>query len=182
MIYVFLATGFEECEALGIIDTCRRAGLEVNIVSTTGEQVVRSAHNVGICADTLFGDNDYSNATMLVLPGGMPGSTNLYDFAPLRELIVQHAEAGKPFAAICAAPLVLGRLGILKGKRCTCYPSFENELLGATPTGNIVEVDGDILTGKGPVAAYHLGYAIIEYFKGAEVAKQVADGMLVTRL
>ena len=180
MIYVFLATGFEECEALGMIDTCRRAGLEVNIVSTTGEFIVRSAHGVGICADTLFEDNDYSNATMLALPGGMPGATNLYAYAPLRELIIEHAKAGKALAAICAAPLVLGRLGLLKGKKITCYPGFEGELVGATPTGKLVEVDGNILTGKGPVAAYLLGYAIIEHFKGYEIAKQVADGMLVT--
>ena len=180
MIYVFLATGFEECEALGMIDTCRRAGLEVNIVSTTGEFIVRSSHGVGICADTLYEDNDYSNATMLALPGGMPGATNLYAYAPLRELIIEHAKAGKALAAICAAPLVLGRLGLLKGKKATCYPGFEGELAGATPTGKLVEVDGNILTGKGPAAAYFLGYAIIEHFKGYEVAKQVADGMLVT--
>ena len=182
MIYLFLATGFEECEALGMVDTCRRAGLEVNIVSTTGEAVVRSAHGVGICADSLFEDNDYSNATMLALPGGMPGATNLYAYAPLRELIIQHAKAGKALAAICAAPLVLGRLGLLAGKKCTCYPGFEGELTGATITGKLVEVDGNILTGKGPAAAYFLGYAIIEFFKGHEVAKLVADGMLVAGL
>ena len=180
MIYLFLATGFEECEALGIVDTCRRAGLEVNIVSITGELVVRSAHGVGICAATLFEENDYTNATMLALPGGIPGATNLYAYAPLRELLIEHAKAGKALAAICAAPLVLGLLGLLKGKKATCYPGFEDKLIGATPTGKMVEVDGNILTGKGPAAAYFLGYAIIEHFKGHEVAKQVADGMLVT--
>ena len=133
MIYLFLATGFEECEALGIVDTCRRAGLEVNIVSITGELVVRSAHGVGICADTLFEDNDYTNATMLALPGGIPGATNLYAYAPLRELLIEHAKAGKALAAICAAPLVLGLLGLLKGKKATCYPGFEDKLIGATP-------------------------------------------------
>lgn len=179
MIYLFLATGFEECEALGTVDTCRRAGLEVNIVSTTGEPVVRSAHGVGICADSLFQDNDYSNATMLVLPGGMPGATNLYAYAPLRELLVEHAKQGKALAAICAAPLVLGRLGLLKGKKATCYPGFEGELAGATPTGELVETDGNVITGKGPAAAYLMGYAIIDYFKGHDMASQVAQGMLV---
>ena len=180
MIYLFLATGFEECEALGMVDTCRRAGLQVNIVSTTGEMVVRSAHGVAICADSLFEDNDYSNASMLALPGGMPGATNLYAYAPLRELILEHAKAGKALAAICAAPLVLGRLRLLSGKKATCYPGFESELTGATTTGKLVEVDGNSLPGKGPAAAYFLGYAIIEFFKGHEAAKQVAEGMLVT--
>lgn len=162
-----------------MVDTCRRAGLEVNIVSTTGELVVRSAHGVGICADTFFEENDYSDATLLALPGGMPGATNLYAYAPLRELLLEHAKAGKALAAICAAPLVLGRLGLLNGKKATCYPGFEGELVGATTTGKLVEVDGNILTGKGPAAAYYLGYAIIEYFKGHDCAKQVAEGMLV---
>ena len=183
MIYEFLAPGFEECEALGILDSVRRAGLDICTVSlgdTDDQLAVEGAHGVKIVADRLFIDCDgFSDAEMIVLPGGMPGAVNLFEFKPLCELIKMHHEAGKALAAICAAPFVLGRLGVLQGKRATCYPGFENELAGATPTGNMVEVDGEILTGKGPAAAYQLGYAIIEYFKGKDAAYQVAKGMLM---
>jgi len=178
MIYLFLATGFEECEALGTVDTCRRAGLELKTVSITGENIVKGAHGVGILADTLFEDENFADAEMLVLPGGMPGATNLYGFAPLRELILDHDSKGKALAAICAAPLVYGRLGLLDGKKATCYPGFEGELKGAVTTGNLVEVDGRFITAKGPAAAYNLGFAIITFFKGEEAADNVAKGML----
>ena len=122
MIYVFLATGFEEVEAVAPIDVCRRAGLEVTTVSITNELTVMGAHGVGFVADTLFADNDYSDADMLFLPGGMPGSTNLDAHEGLRQVILAHNKAGKALAAICAAPLVFGNLGLSKGKKMTCYP------------------------------------------------------------
>ena len=112
MIYVFLATGFEEVEALGPIDVCRRAGLKVKTVSVTDEQVVTGAHGIGIVADSMFDDNDYSDAEMLFLPGGLPGSTNLDAHEGLRRVVLAHSEAGKALAAICAAPLVYGNLGL----------------------------------------------------------------------
>ena len=115
MIYTFLATGFEEVEALGPIDVCRRAGLEVKTVSITDELTVVGAHGVGIVADSLFADNDYADADLLFLPGGMPGATNLDAHAGLRKVILAHHEAGKALAAICAAPLVYGNLGLTQG-------------------------------------------------------------------
>lgn len=183
MIYEFLAPGFEECEALGVLDCVRRAGLPITTVSIKqpeSDLLVEGSHGVNIQADKLFSDcDDFSDADMLFLPGGLPGATNLYDFSPLRELLLRHHAEGKAIAAICAAPMVIGRLGILKGRKATCYPGFETELQGATPTGALVEVDGEILTGKGPAAAYYLGYAVIEYFLGKEKADEIARGMLV---
>ena len=112
MIYAFLADGFEDVEALGVIDVCRRAALEVKTVSIMPTEVVESAHGVKIIADSLFDDNEYSDASMLFLPGGMPGASNLDAHEGLRKVILAHNEAGKPLAAICAAPLVYGRLGL----------------------------------------------------------------------
>ena len=178
MIYVFLATGFEEVEALGPIDVCRRAGLKVKTVSVTDEQVVTGAHGIGIVADSMFDDNDYSDAEMLFLPGGLPGSTNLDAHEGLRRVVLAHSEAGKALAAICAAPLVYGNLGLAGGKKMTCYPGFEKYLVGAEYTAALVERDGLMFTGKGPAAALALGYAIVEHFCGAKVAEGLKQGMM----
>ena len=120
MIYVFLATGFEDIEAIAPVDIIRRAGLKVQTVSITGERIVTSAHGGGIVADLLLSEVDYSKAEMLVLPGGLPGSTNLDACKLLTDAIKRHYEAGGAIAAICAAPLVFGHLGLLKGRRATC--------------------------------------------------------------
>ena len=178
MIYVFLATGFEEVEALAPIDVCRRAGLEVKTVSITDDLAVVGAHGVPVVADSLFDDNDYSDADMLFLPGGMPGSTNLDAHEGLRQVILAHNKAGKALAAICAAPLVYGNLGLAQGKKMTCYPGFEKFLAGATYTAALVERDGLMFTGKGPAAALALGYMIVEHFCGKDVADQLRQGMM----
>lgn len=178
MIYVFLATGFEEVEAIGPIDVCRRAGLDVKTVSITGEQTVQGAHGIPVVADSLFDDNNYSDATLLFLPGGLPGATNLDAHEGLRKVILAHHEAGKPLAAICAAPLVYGNLGLAEGKKMTCYPGFEQYLTGATYTAALVERDGLMFTGKGPAAALALGYVLVEHFCGADVAEQLKQGMM----
>lgn len=178
MIYVFLATGFEEVEALGPIDVCRRAGLKVKTVSVTDEQVVTGAHGIGIVADSMFAENDYSDAEMLFLPGGLPGATNLDAHEGLRRVVLAHSEAGKALAAICAAPLVYGNLGLADGKKMTCYPGFEKYLVGAEYTAALVERDGLMFTGKGPAAALALGYAIVEHFCGEEVVEGLKQGMM----
>lgn len=182
MIYVFLATGFEDIEALAPVDIMRRAGLEVQTVSITGEQIVTSAHGVGIVADMLLSDVDFPKAEMLVLPGGLPGSTNLDACKPLTQAIVRHFEAGGAIAAICAAPLVFGHLGLLQGRRATCYPGVESELKGATYTSAIVEQDSNIITGKGPGAAFEFGYTIVEYFRGQSVSQILREGMIYEEL
>ena len=181
-IYVFLATGFETVEALGAIDVFRRAGLPVQMVSVTGEQVVMSAHGVGIVADTLFDDVDFSDAAMLYLPGGMPGASNLQAHKGLTQLIQKCYDSGLPLAAICAAPMVYGQMGLLDGLDATCYPGFEQMLTGANPTGELVVRDGQFFLGKGPAAVLELSYAIVEYFCGADKAAEISAGMLYNEL
>lgn len=178
MIYTFLATGFEDIEALAPVDIMRRAGLDVETVSITGEQVVVSAHGVGVVADRLLSEIDFQGAELLFLPGGLPGATNLDACEPLREGLRRHYERGGLIAAICAAPLVLGHLGLLDGCRATCYPGFETELGQARYTAALVEQDGQFLTGKGPGAAFALGYAIVERLVGGGVAEQLREGMM----
>lgn len=181
-IYAFLADGFEDVEALAVIDVCRRANLDVKTVSIMPTEVVESAHGVKMIADSLFADNDYSDADMLFLPGGMPGASNLDAHEGLRNAIMQHHKADKPLAAICAAPLVYGNLGLAQGKNMTCYPGFEKFLSGANYTASLVEVDGKMLTGKGPAAALALGYAIVTYFCGEEQADALRAGMMYNDL
>ena len=182
MIYVFLATGFEDIEAIAPVDIMRRAGLQVQTVSITGENVVTSAHGVGITADMLLPEVDFSQAEMLVLPGGLPGSTNLDACKPLTEAIKRHFETGGAIAAICAAPLVFGHLGLLQGRRATCYPGVEGELRGATHTAAIVEQDGNIITGKGPAAAFEFGYTIVDFFLGEGASMPLRQGMIYKEL
>ena len=182
MIYFFLATGFEDIEALAPLDILRRAGLEVETVSVTGNEVVMSAHGVGVVADTLIEAIDFDDADMIVLPGGMPGASNLDACEELRQGIFSHYQAGKPLAAICAAPLVYGHLGILQGRRATCYPGFESELKGAQYTAALVEQDGPFTTGRGPAAAMEFGYTLAERFVGKEAVQALRDGMIYSQL
>ena len=130
-IYVFLAEGFEEVEALTPVDVLRRAGLPVKTVSVTGVLTVNGAHGVPVVADMVFEEVKEEDAEMIVLPGGLPGATNLDAHEGLGKLIMTFAEAGRPLSAICAAPLVYGKRGLLKGKKVTCYPGFEKYLEGA---------------------------------------------------
>jgi len=178
-IAVHLAEGFEEIEAVSIIDVLRRAGLEVTIVSVTGQPEVKGSHRISITADQLFEDVDYDLIDMLVLPGGMPGSKNLKEHIGLAEQIVNFNDNGKPLGAICAAPLVLGNLGILKDIKATCYPGFEGELHGAITTGNDVELSGSVITGKGAGVAIDFALKIVEMYKGEAEAKELARKMVV---
>ncbi len=178
MTYLFFATGTEEVEALATVDILRRAGVDVQIVSITGQRMVVGAHGIRVEADILLDEVDARKADLLILPGGLPGATNLADCAPLNDLLRQHIAADRPVAAICAAPLVLGRLGLLQGKRATCYPGFESELQGATYTASLVEQDGLFITGKGPAAVFEFGYAIVERIKDKATADTLRNGML----
>ncbi|CAK7071859.1 MAG: Protein/nucleic acid deglycase 3 [Parabacteroides sp.] len=177
--FVFLATGFEEMEAIGTVDILRRGGIEAKTVSITNEQKVCGAHGVEITADLLFADADFTEADALILPGGMPGSNNLNACEPLKEALLQQYRQGKIVAAICAAPLVLGGLGLLKGRKATCYPSFEATLIGATATGEAVEKDGNVITGKGPGLVMEFALALVAAIKGDAVTEEVAAGLLI---
>ena len=127
-------------------------------------------------------DVDFDDAEMIVLPGGLPGSTNLDACEDLRAGIKELYDAGKPLAAICAAPMVYGHMGLLKGLKATCYPGMESNLEGATYTGALIEKDGQFITGKGPAAAFEFGYAIAEHFLGKEKVQPLRDGMIYSEL
>ncbi len=182
--YVFLATGFEDIEALIPVDIWRRGGIEVTTVSVTGQPTVTSAHGVQMVADACFDDCDFTDADLLFLPGGMPGATNLRAHQPLCELLKKQAAAGKAVAAICASPaVVLAPLGLLDGRAATCYPGFEQHMGHAHYTGELVTTDGNITTGEGPAAAFPFGYRLLEQMLGnREVVDSLAEGMRYTHL
>jgi 4-methyl-5(b-hydroxyethyl)-thiazole monophosphate biosynthesis len=178
-IAVHLAEGFEEIEAISIIDVLRRADFNVSVISVTGKNEVTSKQNVTVAADQLFENVDYEKIDMIVLPGGMPGAKNLKEHKALGEKILSFYKSGKPLGAICAAPIVFGNLGILENKNATCFPGFEDELKGANLTGNDVEVDGKIITGKGAGVAILFALKIVEFIKGKESADELGKRMVV---
>jgi 4-methyl-5(b-hydroxyethyl)-thiazole monophosphate biosynthesis len=172
MVYLFLANGFEEVEALAPLDLLRRAGVAVTTVGIGGEQIT-GAHGITVQAD--IPDTMYADARpeMIILPGGMPGSKNL-DASRIVDMALKAAVRSDAYiAAICAAPFILGKRGILKGKRATCYPGFESELTGATLCADKVVVDGRIVTAAGMGVAVDFGLALVEQLKD----KTVADGL-----
>ena len=171
MNYIFLDNGFEEIEAITTIDLLRRANIALTIVSVTGAELVLGAHNITVKVDKLFADVEFDNAEMLILPGG---ATKLYECKPLCDLLVSHNNEDKLIDAICAAPSVLGRLGILQGKQATCYPGFE-EFLGESYIDGLVVESKNILTAKGPGLSSDFAFCIIEKLVGSEVADQVYD-------
>ncbi len=180
-IAVHLAEGFEEIEAVSIIDVLRRAEFEVLIVSITETIEVTGSHGIKIFADKLFSNVDYELLDMIVLPGGMPGATNLNEHIGLREQILNFNESKKYLAAICAAPLVFGNLGILKDKEATCYPGFENQLHGAIATGENIDVAENIITGKGAGVAIDFALKIVELLKGKKFAEELGKKMIVIK-
>ena len=171
MNYLFLDNGFEEIEAITTIDLLRRANIALTTVSITGKPMVLGAHNIAVEADGLFENVDFDDAEMLILPGGQ---THLDKHNGLCELLLHHNEQGKTIAAICAAPSVLGKLGILKGKQATCYPGYEN-FLGESYVGGLVVESKNIITAKGPGLAADFAFCIIEKLKGSDIADQVYD-------
>lgn len=176
--YIFLAPGFEEIEALTVLDVMRRAGMDVKTVSITDERNVAGAHGVTVTADLLYSETDFITPEWLILPGGMPGATNLSKFAPLNTLLVNQAQSGK-IAAICASPgVVLGPLGILDGKEATCYPGFEKLMPDAIHRDTQVIALDRIITANGPSAALRFALAIVANSMGESVAQEVGSGML----
>ncbi len=175
MIYTLLADGFEEVEALCPVDVLRRAGLTVKTVGITGKTVTGS-HGITVTADLLP-----SEATepieLLFLPGGMPGSSNLDASAEVDALISRAVAEDAKIAAICAAPFVLGVRGLLNGRRATCYPGFEDRLLGATYTKSAVEVDGNFITGIGMGAALDFALRLVEILKDKDTAEAIRAGV-----
>jgi 4-methyl-5(b-hydroxyethyl)-thiazole monophosphate biosynthesis len=178
-VFIFLADGFEETEAVATIDILRRGGLEVITVSISEKNVVTGAHHIPILADQLFTETDVSAGEALVLPGGMPGASNLNNCPELKNHLIQYATEGKKIAAICAAPLVLGGLDLLQGKKATAYPGFESTLKGAEFEKKPVVKDGNIITGQGPGFVFDFALAIVEELQGKAKAEEVATGLLL---
>ncbi len=171
MNYIFLDNGFEEIEAVTTIDLLRRAGIKLTTVSITGNPMVLGAHNIAVRADGLMDDIDFSDAEMLILPGGQ---SHLGDCVALCELLQKHNDENKLIAAICAAPTVLAKLGILDGKQATCYPSCK-QVLGESHVGGLVVESKNIITAKGPGLSADFAFCIIEKLAGAEVADSVYE-------
>lgn len=178
MVYVFLATGFEELEALTVVDLLRRADIQVKTVSIMEDKLVYGSKGVGIEADILFKEGSFDTCSMLILPGGMPGTTNLCNHKELCEELRIFNENGKAIAAICAAPMVLGRAGILQGHKATIYDGMEEELTGAQYVDDDVVVSGNVITSKGPGTAMNFALSIIEYIKGGKMAEEIAGELL----
>lgn len=182
-VYEFIANGFEEVEALAPVDILRRGGVDIKTVSMTGSEYVESSHGVTIKANLLWEDADLSDADMLLLPGGMPGSTNLNAHEGLREALKKHHTEGKRIGAICAAPMVLAQCGILDNKKATCSPGFEQYFNASTTyTGELVQEDGNVITGEGPAASFPYAYRILSYFIGEEAVKDLQTKMQYAHL
>ena len=176
MIIVLLADGFEEIEALTPVDMLRRAGLDVKTVGVTSKISVGS-HAIPVICDISPDEVPLDKVTMAIFPGGMPGSLNL-DASPFTDKVIAAVnQNGGRFAAICAAPLVLGRRKILNGKRATCYPGFENELIGASYTAESVVTDGNITTARGMGVALEFSKELIRLILGEEKAQELSEAI-----
>ena len=176
-VYVFFADGFEEIEAFASVDILRRAGLDVCMVSVTDDEIVRGAHQIPMLCDKNIVNCDFYDASLLLLPGGMSGAQTLGECEDLKRALQHAAKRGVTLAAICAAPMVLGQLGLLEGKKATCYPGFEKYLTGANCTGALVEHDGEIITGKGPAAALPFAFALVKHLIGEAKEKELKEAM-----
>ena len=181
LVYAFLAEGLEEVECLATADVLTRAGVHVKLISITGKKEVRGSHGFSIRADALLEETDLDRADVLFLPGGMPGTKHLMECGPLCDALVRAHGAGKRLAAICAAPSVLGRLGLLKDKKATCYPGFEDSLLGASYTSQGVITDGNITTSRGLGYALDLGLELIRLLQGPQQAERIREAVQYDR-
>lgn len=179
-VAVFLATGFEEIEAISIIDVLRRGGVDLNIVSVSGMEYVEGAHGITVKSDSLFFSIDFSDYDLFVLPGGMPGTTNLAKHEGLCELLKNIFEQGKKIGAICAAPSVLGQLGLIEGKLATCYPGFEDELVGANVVNRDIVRDGNLITGRGAGVAMEFGLELLKDFLSKEEVLQLSKKLVLS--
>ena len=172
-IAMFFSEGYEEVEAIAVVDICRRCRLEIDMVSITEERFVKSSHGIMVGMDKTFAEVDFEDYDMLVLPGGLKGTQGLEAFEPLMEQLDYFDAAGKYIGAICAAPSIFGHRGLLKGRRACCYPGFETELTGAIVSEENVEVDGHVVTSRGMGTATDFGLAIAAIFCGQDKAEEI---------
>jgi len=177
-VAVLFAEGFEEIEGVAIVDVLRRAQCRVIAAGVAGREVT-GAHAMTLRMDALLGELVAAELDAVVLPGGLPGSTNLAASPAVLKLLRQTAAAGKLVAALCAAPLVLEAAGLLKGKRITCYPGCEGQCGSAQATGERVQVDGKLVTGRGPGAAIEFALEVATQLGLGETAEKLRQGMIV---
>jgi len=175
---VFMADGCEEIEALTVVDIARRAGIEVAMISITGEKTVKGAHEINFETDIPAEFMDFDMLDGIVLPGGMPGTLNLGANKYVLKTIVDFNIKGKLVSAICAAPSVLGEAGLLKGKRATSYPGFEDKLIGAELSTEPVVVDGNIITSRGMGTAIPFAIEIVRYLVDDKTADDLGKGII----
>ena len=176
MIYLFLAEGYEECEALIPLDILRRANIEVKTVGV-GNSTIKSSHRIRLNCDTTTDNLSFENLQGIILPGGMPGTLNLEKSDAVQAAIDYCNNNNLLIAAICAAPLILGHKNLLNGKNATCYPGFENELFGANFCEQKVVTDGNIITACGVGAAFEFGFEILKHLTDSQKSQEIKKTM-----
>ncbi len=174
-IYMFLAEGFEETEALVPLDLLLRAGADIKTVSINGQKAVTGAHNITVMADDICENVDLSDCDGLILPGGGKGTENLFASDTVKNAVKQAYDQNKAVCAICAAPTVLGRMGLLKDKTAVCYPGMEDMLYCKIICDSPVVRDGNIITACGMGVSYKFGLEIVEYFYGEEKSASLRE-------
>ena len=176
--YLFFAEGFEEVEALTVVDLLRRGRVDCVTVSVSGDYDVTGSHGITIRADRLFDEQALDDADMLILPGGMPGTNNLKAHAGLDRLIREYDSNGKYLAAVCAAPTVYGEKGLLEGKAATCYPGLEAGLKGAAAKNDSVVCDGQYITSRGMGTCIDFGLKLLSLLEGDEIAENIGKAVV----
>lgn len=177
MLYMFFANGFEEVEAIAALDVIRRAGIDIKSVGV-GSNTVTGSHGITVVCDVTNDEiNSFDGVEGVILPGGMPGTTNLYADETVNKAVDYCAENNLLLAAICAAPLILGRKNLLDGKKAICFPGFEDELIGAAISDDYVCTCDNIITARGMGSAVNFGVAIVAYFKGQDFAAELKSGL-----
>lgn len=177
-VYIFFADGFEDIEGLTVVDLMRRAGIDIETVSIKDTKEVQTSHGIKLLTDRTFAETDFSDADLLVLPGGMPGTKYLGAYTPLTELLKNFYNNGKKIAAICAAPTVFASLGFLNGRKATAYPSCMEGLEGAITSLESVVVDGNVTTSRGLGTAIDFSLSLIGQLLGEEKAKEIAESVV----
>ena len=177
-VTVLLADGFEEIEALTVVDLLRRAKVYVDTVSITDDYTVRGAHGIPVQTEDLITEIDFKESDMIVLPGGMPGTTNLKEDENVRKAVQEAYDDGRYVAAICAAPTILADMGLLKGKKATCYPGFEDKLTEAELCTDRVVRDGNITTSRGLGTAIPFALELISQLYGKEKAEEIKKSVI----
>ncbi len=174
---IFLADGFETCEGLITVDLLRRASLDIDTVSMNESLTVTTSHGISLQADRVFSETDPKDYDVLIIPGGKQGTANLEASEELREAMRSHLESGKLTCAICAAPSILGHMGLLKGKKYTCFPTFDEAGFGGEYQMELAVTDGNLITGRGMGATIEFARHILMKTVSEEVLKSVQNGI-----